>query len=82
VKEEDPDKQNSAPKVVVFCTSRDGAIREIVNGKSRSKYETGHQYSQLRLMHGHKAFFAGVSTANSAGSIHVVSYPFEEERKI
>jgi len=33
-------------------------------------------------MHGHKAFFAGVSTPNTAGSVHVVSYPFEEERKV
>ena len=36
----------------------------------------------MRLMHGHKAFFAGVANPNLPGSIHVISYPFEENRKI
>lgn len=64
VKEEEPDKQNQPPKIVVFASGKDGSIREILDGKSRSKYETGHQYSCLRLMHGHKALFGGVQSVN------------------
>jgi len=80
--EEEPDKPNQPPKIVVFATGRDSSIREVLNGNSRSKYETGHQYSCLRLMHGHKAFFAGVQSSSQAGSIHVVPYPFDEGKKI
>lgn len=28
-------------KLVVYATSKDGAIRELIHGKSRSKFETG-----------------------------------------
>ena len=82
VREEDPDKNGEPKKIVVFTASRDGAIRELLEGRSRAKYETGYQYSQLRLMHGHKAFFAGVSNPNIPGAIHVITYPFADERRI
>lgn len=82
MREEEPDKNGEPKKIVVFAASRDGAIRELLDGRSRSKYETGFQYSQLRLMHGHKAFFAGVANPNLPGAIHVVNYPFSEDRRI
>ena len=42
-----PDGKPAAPtnKVLIYATSKDGAIRELVNGRSRSKYETGFQYT-------------------------------------
>ena len=33
-------------------------------------------------MHGHKAVFAGLANRELPGAIHVVTYPFSEERKI
>lgn len=66
----------------MLASSRDGTIRELLNGKSESRYETGYQYSQIRLMNGHKALFAGVASPNLPGAIHVVTYPFTEDRKI
>ena len=82
VREEEPDKQGAPKNVVVFAASRDGAIRSLLGAKPRARYETGYQYAQLRLMHGHKAFFAGVANPNLPGAIHVVPYPFSEERKV
>lgn len=49
---------------------------------SRTCYSTGYVYSQIRFMHGGKAFFAGVANPDQPGAIHVVSYPFEEDRKV
>jgi len=43
--EEEPDKQNDPKKVVIFAAARDGAIRELLDGRSRAKFETGYQYS-------------------------------------
>jgi len=59
-------------KLVVYAASKDGSIRELIHGKSRSKYETGYQYSQLCMLSGGKAFFAGVANNAEPGAIHVV----------
>ena len=69
-------------KVLIFASGKDGSIRELVGGRSRQKFETGFSYSQLRFMHGGKAFFAGVANSDVPGAIHVVNYPFEEDRKV
>ena len=45
IREEDPDKPNQPNKVVVLASSRDGCIRELLDGNSRERYETGYQYS-------------------------------------
>lgn len=65
-----------------MVSGKDGSIREVLNGKSRAKYETGYQYSHIRLLYGGKAFFAGVKDSTKAGSIHVVGYPFDGQRSI
>ena len=88
MKEEDPDKGSNVPKIVVIAACRDegGCIREILDGRSRQKFETGSRYSQLKLMHGSKAFFAGIQSEGSAGSVQVIPYPFdrfeEEDHKL
>ena len=33
-------------------------------------------------MHGGKAFFAGCANPDQPGAIHVVTYPFEEDKKV
>ena len=88
VREEEPDKGSNVPKIVVIAACRDegGCIREIHDGRSRQKFETGSRYAQLKLMHGHKAFFAGIQSEGQAGSIQVIPYPFdrveEEDHKL
>ena len=47
-------------KLVIYAASKDGTIRELIHGKSRSKYETGYQYAQLKMLAGGSAFFGGV----------------------
>lgn len=78
----DDTKEVALNKLVVYSASRDGSIRELIHGKSRSKYETGFQYSQLRLMVGGKAFFAGIANPNLPGAIHVVNYPFADNQRM
>ena len=45
IREEEPEKQNLPMKIVAIVASRDGSLREIENGLSRTKYEAGFQYS-------------------------------------
>ena len=49
-------------------------------GESRTRFDAGYEYSQMRLMYGSKCFFAGVANPSHPGAIHVINYPFAEER--
>ena len=63
-------------KLVVYAASKDCAIRELIHGQSRAKFETiGFMYSQLCMLAGGKAFFAGVSNpGGDTGAVHVLNY--------
>jgi WD40 repeat protein len=47
------------------------------DGKEIERYETGVNISQLQLLHGGRALFAGVSENDRPGSIQVIRFPFE-----
>ena len=80
--EEAADKNGEPAKIVVFASSRDGDIREILDKRPRQRFVTNFAYSQLRYVEGYKAFFAGVSNPNHPGAIHVLPYPFNDQRRI
>lgn len=69
-------------KLVVYAASKDGAIRELIHGKSRSKYETGYHYSHLCMIAGGSAFFGGVGNHQEPGAIHVITHPFDENSRV
>lgn len=56
----------------------DKSIKEIENGKEKLRYEAGVNISQLALMHGARAFFAGIAEDDRPGSIQVLRYPWEK----
>jgi hypothetical protein len=65
-------------KSICYAVGTDKILREIENGKEKVKYESGVNISQLALMHGARAFFAGIAEDDRPGSIQVLRYPFEK----
>ena len=56
-------------KTTIYAVGTDKSIKEIVNGKEILRYEAGVNISQIALMHGARAFFAGIAEDDKPGSI-------------
>lgn len=56
-------------KSTFYAVGTDKSIKEIEGGKEKLRYEAGVNISQLVLMHGARAFFAGVAEDDKPGSI-------------
>lgn len=57
------------------CGVKDGAIHQVLDEKCTQKFEIGTSLSQLVMLSGKKAFFAGVNSENKPGSIQTILYP-------
>lgn len=65
-------------KSTFFAVGTDKSIKEIENGREKMRYEAGVNVSQLVLMHGARAFFAGVAEDDKPGSIQVLRHPWDK----
>jgi WD40 repeat protein len=65
-------------KKTFYAVGTDKSIKEITDGKERMRYEAGVNISQLVVMHGARAFFAGIAEDDKPGSIQVLRYPWEK----
>jgi len=65
-------------KSTFYAVGTDKSIKEIEGGKEKLRYEAGVNISQLVLMHGARAFFAGIAEDDKPGSIQVLRYPWEK----
>ena len=65
-------------KTTFYAVGTDKSIKEIENGKEKLRFEAGLNISQLVLMHGARAFFAGIAEDDKPGSIQVLRYPWEK----
>jgi hypothetical protein len=54
---------------VIYAVGTDKTIKEIENGKDKFRYEAGVNISQIVLLHGGKAMFAGIAEDDKPGSI-------------
>ncbi len=65
-------------KQMYFAVGTDKTIKEINGNKEVfPRYDAGVNVSQIVLMHGGRAIFAGVAEDERPGSIQVLKYPFE-----
>jgi len=46
---------------MAYVCGTDGSIREIEGNQMKTKYESSTSFSQLAMMYGRRAFFAGVN---------------------
>lgn len=60
---------------MAYVCGKDGSIREIEGSQMKIKYESNTMFSQLAMMYGRRAFFAGVNEGAKPGSIQVLNYP-------
>jgi len=77
---------NPLAKTVVFASGIDKTIKKIEGrkiegregwvGDEVQKYDAGANISQIQLMRGGKALFAGVAENDRPGSIQVIRFPF------
>ena len=66
-------------KTTVYAVGNDKSIKEIEKDTEKfPRYEAGVDISQICLMHGARAFFAGVAEGSKPGSIQVLRYPWEK----
>ena len=66
-------------RTTIYAVGTDKSIKEIENGKEKfPRYEAGVNISQIALMHGARAFFAGVAEDDRPGSIQVLRQPWEK----
>lgn len=63
---------------VIFATGVDKCIRVIEGNKAVLTYEAGVNFSQIQIMKGGRALFAGVAENDRPGSIQVISFGFEK----
>lgn len=54
---------------ITYIVGTDKSIKEIDNGTEKLRYEAGVNVSQVALMHGGRALFAGVAEEDRPGSI-------------
>ena len=63
---------------IIYAAGVDKTIKTIENGKLALTYEAGVNISQIQLMHGGRALFAGVSENDKPGSIQVIDFEFKK----
>lgn len=65
----------------MFAVGTDKTIKEIHGNKEVfPRYDANVNLSQIVLMHGGRAFFAGIAEDDKPGSIQVLKYPFEPHK--
>lgn len=64
-------------KTVVFASGIDKTIKKIEQGVEVQRYDAGANISQIQLMRGGRAIFAGIAENDRPGSIQVIRFPFE-----
>lgn len=65
----------------MFAVGTDKTIKEICGSKEVfPRYDANVNISQIVLMHGARAIFAGVAEDDKPGSIQVLKYPFEANK--
>lgn len=62
----------------IYAAGVDKTIKTIENGKLAMTYEAGVNISQISIMHGGRALFAGVSENEKPGSIQVIDFEFKK----
>ena len=62
-------------KTTVFAVGTDKKIKEIDNGKLVDSAIAGVNISQIKLMHGARAFILGIAEEDKPGSIWVLRNP-------
>ena len=64
-------------KQFYYATAIDKTIKLIKEGDEIERYEAGSNISQIQVLHGNRALFAGISENDRPGSIQVIRFPFE-----
>ena len=67
---------------LIYAVGTDKSIKEIENGKEKTRFEGGQNISQIALMHGGRALFAGLADDDKPGSIQVYKFPFQKSFEI
>ena len=69
-------------KSVIYAASSDKTIKTISGGNLQTTYETGVNISQIKLLNGGRAMFAGVAENDRPGSIQVINMKWQKISEI
>lgn len=62
----------------MYSSGMDKCIKVIQKGKLVLTYEAGLNISQICIMHGGRAMFAGIAEGSKPGSIQVINFAFQK----
>ncbi len=67
---------------IIYVAGTDKCIKEVDNGKLKHCYEANVNISQIAMMHGGRALFAGSAEDDRPGVISVFKLPFDNFEKL
>ena len=77
-KPESETKSDSKTVPIIYATGQDKTLREICQGKDKSRFEQNVTLNQIECLKDRRAFFAGVSEPSRTGSVQVIAYPWDK----